>query len=98
MKKKKDYICKRCNRIFKNNYTLTRHTNRKNPCKIIEIDVKVQEEKELTNIVTATNQENTSGNNTFEKTLDNTNYNTDIYKKIQKNKNIWYQLNNIKID
>ena len=96
MKKKKDYICKRCNRIFRNNYTLTRHINRKNPCKIIKEDTKTDIENEI--IQNKTIVENTSGNNTLEKTLDNTNYNTDIYKKIQKNKDIWYQLNNIKID
>ena len=98
MKKKKDYICKRCNRIFKNNYTLTRHTNRKNPCKIIEADTKTDTVNNNKSAEKKTIVENTSGNNTLEKTLDNTNYNTDIYKKIQKNKNIWYQLNNIKID
>ena len=87
--KKKNYICPRCNRIFKNNYTLTRHINRKKPCDIID------------NIIKKI-PENLNIKDDYSKIPENLNtkddYSKSIYKKIQKNKNIWYKLNQIKID
>ena len=81
MKSPNHHICKRCYKTFKNNYTLTRHINRKNPCKSIKMKTNLN----TTYIPSIVKKENNI-------------YNDDIQKKIQKNKNIWQQLNQIDIN
>ena len=83
MKTTNNHICQRCYKTFKNNYTLTRHINRKNPCKSVKIKANLNNTTHIPSII--------------KKEKINI-YNDNIQKKLQKNKDIWKQLNQININ